>query len=260
MRKVCVKGMATGVLGKELLSNRVGYVYDGALSAGGVGQGVSHEAASGALTSATVEAATAETFTAVAGGSAAMAGLAGSVSAYEAAKATKDGLRKAGANPDQRKSTSMVVGGAVGGGTAAVVGLGVGGALAGGSVAAGAAAVAIPPVAAAMALGAGVAAATYGVNKLIDQTSKKKVCPENRPLRRGAFCYEDCRDREDGEWFNDSLLYCGRCPGGWKRNKVGTCSKHWKLHGIIRSKRHYTHPVNSTPVQLPSPPPPPSHR
>jgi len=52
-----------------------------------------------------------------------------------------------------------------------------------------------------------------------------KNCPSHRPLKRGLVCYEDCRKDGDGNEipnrYNLSLINCGRCPSGKKRDLGG---------------------------------------
>jgi hypothetical protein len=52
-----------------------------------------------------------------------------------------------------------------------------------------------------------------------------KNCPPKKPLKRGLICYEDCRKDENGNEipnrYNLSLINCGRCPPGKKRDLGG---------------------------------------
>ena len=52
----------------------------------------------------------------------------------------------------------------------------------------------------------------------------QKDCPDDKPLKRGLMCYEDCRNKGGG-WFNGSLLECAACNNGWSSDGFLGCKK-----------------------------------
>ena len=66
----------------------------------------------------------------------------------------------------------------------------------------------------------------------------QKNCPDDRPIKRGLMCYEDCRNRGP-EWFNGSLLECAACNNGWKSDGFLGCKKPggWKPAWPYRKPR-----------------------
>ena len=49
-------------------------------------------------------------------------------------------------------------------------------------------------------------------------------CPSDKPLKRGAMCYEDCRNKGGG-WFNGSLLECAACNNEWESDGFLGCKR-----------------------------------
>jgi hypothetical protein len=169
-----IKGLAGGVAGFEeakLLDTLSGGALGNAGTAtlGGALGAVNTSLATAAL------AGSAETLTAAALLPEIVAGAGGAIAGYETSQAVAEALRSAGANEDTIQSVSAITGGAVGGASTAVVGLGAAAtaaALAGGEIGS----VLAPETAGASiaigaALGAAIGAASYGVNKIGDAAS-----------------------------------------------------------------------------------------
>ena len=77
----------------------------------------------------------------------------------------------------------------------------------------------------------------YEPNEAVPTLCEPK-CGGDKPLKRGLRCYQDCRDKGDG-WFNGSLLECGKCNNGWKRDGFLGCKKRgsWKPRWPYHSSR-----------------------
>lgn len=169
-----IKGLISGVAGfeeAELLNNLSGNFLGsaGTVTLGGALGAVNTSIASAAL------AGSAETLTAAALLPEIIAGAGGGLAGYETSQAIAQALISAGANQDTVQAVSAISGGAVGGASTAVIGLGaaaLGSALTGGEIGA----VLAPEtagvsIALGLGLGAVIGAGGYAVNKIGDAAS-----------------------------------------------------------------------------------------